>query len=184
MNALGRGSRILILIGLAAALGLAACGGSDDSDDTASGPPAGGDTVALSSISGAGEVLVDSAGNALYSPDEEANGKIRCTGSCESEWIPLTVSGSSQPTSSADVDGKLDTVKRPDGSEQVTLDGAPLYTFADDGGPGNVTGDGFSDEFDGQSFTWHVVRAGGSGASATPETSTTTTQPEGGYSGY
>jgi predicted lipoprotein with Yx(FWY)xxD motif len=182
MNAFGRGSRILTLIGLAAALGLAACGGSDDSDTTASGSPADDSTVALSSISGAGEVLVDSVGNALYSPDEEANGEIRCTASCAAEWIPLAVSGSSQPTSSGDVDGQLDTVKRPDGTEQVTLDGAPLYTFADDGGPGNVTGDGFVDRFDGTTFTWHVVRAGGSGTAA-PE-STTTTSPAGGYSGY
>jgi predicted lipoprotein with Yx(FWY)xxD motif len=182
MNAFGRGSRILTLIGLVAALGLVACGGSDDSTDpatTSDTGTSGSDTVALASISGAGEVLVDSAGNALYTPDEEANGKIKCTGACESEWIPLTVSGSSQPTASDEVDGEVGTVKRPDGGEQVTLDGAPLYTFADDGGPGQVTGDGFSDEFDGQRFTWHVVRPAGASAPA-PET--TTTESGGAYS--
>ncbi len=183
MNAFGRGSRILTLIGLAAALGLAACGSSEDETSSASAGAASGDTVAVSNIDGAGEVLVDAGGNALYTPDEEASGKISCTGGCESEWMPLTVSGSSQPTASTDVSGKLGTVERPDGSEQVTLDRAPLYTFVEDGGPGTVTGDGFSDEFDGQQFTWHVVRAGGSGA-ATPETTTTTTESAGGYSGY
>jgi len=175
-----RGPLILTLIGLAAALGLAACGGSNDSNATAASPPASQDTVAASNVSGAGSVLVDSQGNALYTPDQEANGKILCTGSCESIWMPLTVSGSAQPTASADVTGKVGTVKRPDGTEQVTMNGAPLYTFAEDGGPGNVTGDGFSDQFDGHSFTWHVVNAGGTASSS----STTTTSSGGGYGGY
>jgi predicted lipoprotein with Yx(FWY)xxD motif len=181
MNAFGRGSRILTLIGLVAALVLVACGGSDDTTDSPSAEAATGtnETVAMSEIAGAGEVLVDGDGNALYTPDEESNGNIICTGACESEWIPLTVSGSSKPTAAADVSGQLATVKRPDGSEQVTLDGAPLYTFVDDGGPGQVTGDGFSDEFGGKQFTWHVVRPAGASAPA-PET--TTTEPSGGYS--
>lgn len=42
----------------------------------------------------------------------------------------------------------------------------PLYTFSEDS-PGNATGDGFSDEFGGHHFTWNVVRAAGSTASAT-----------------
>ena len=183
MNTIGRGPRILILIGIAAALGLAACGGSDDTTSSSSAATATGDTLAVSDVSGAGEVLVDGSGNALYTPDQEANGKILCTGSCESEWMPVTASGSSQPTASADVTGKVGTVKRPDGGEQVTLDGAPLYTFAEDGGPGQVSGDGLTDEFDGQQFTWRVVRPAGASA-PTPETSTTTTDSGGGYPSY
>jgi predicted lipoprotein with Yx(FWY)xxD motif len=49
--------------------------------------------------------------------------------------------------------------ERPDGTRQVTLDGRRLYTFVQDE-PGEVTGDGFSDAFDGQQFTWHVVSVG------------------------
>jgi predicted lipoprotein with Yx(FWY)xxD motif len=143
----------------------------------------GGETVAVSDMGGAGTVLVDSRGNALYSPEQEANGKILCTGSCESEWMPLTASGSSKPTGSADVTGKVGTIKRPDGTEQVTVDGAPLYTFAEDGGPGQVTGDGFADQFDGNNFTWHVVRADGS-TSDSSQAGSTTTGSGGGYGGY
>jgi predicted lipoprotein with Yx(FWY)xxD motif len=183
MNTFARGPKILTLIGLAAALGLAACGGSNDSNATAASPPMGGETVGVSDISGAGTVLVDSQGNALYTPEQEASGKILCTGSCLSEWMPLTASGSSKPTGSADVTAKLGTVKRPDGTEQVTVDGGPLYTFAEDGGPGNVTGDGFVDQFDGNSFTWHVVRADGS-TSGSSQAGSTTTGSSGGYGGY
>jgi predicted lipoprotein with Yx(FWY)xxD motif len=183
MNAFARRSAILTSLAIAAAFGLAACGSSDDSTGSTTATAAGGgETVAVSSISGAGEVLVDGTGNALYTPDQEAGGKISCTASCESEWMPLTVSGSSQPTASSDVSGKLGTVKRPDGGEQVTFDGAPLYTFVEDGGPGKVTGDGFADQFDGKQFTWHVVRPAGSNAAAPP--TTTTTDSGGGYSAY
>jgi predicted lipoprotein with Yx(FWY)xxD motif len=177
----GRGPKVLTLIsiGLIAALGLAACGGSNDSNATAASPSSSSsDTVAVSDINGQ-SVLVDSTGNALYTPEQEANGKIMCTGSCLSEWMPLTASG--KPTASADVTGELGTVKRPDGSEQVTLDGAPLYTFVEDGGPGNVTGDGFVDQFDGQSFTWHVETASGPSTGGGASQSSTTSS-SGGYS--
>ena len=164
MNIFSIRSGLLAVVAIAATTGLAACGGSDDdgSSATAATSSSSGDTVAMQTIGDAGSVLVDSQGNALYTPEQEANGKILCTGECESEWMPLTVKGNSKPTAASNVSGQVGTVKRPDGSEQVTLDGAPLYTFAEDGGPGQVTGDGESDSFGGQSFTWHVI--GGEGA--------------------
>ena len=158
----------------AGALGLAACG-SDGGSDMASGSAT--DTVSVQSIGDAGDVLVDSDGAALYSPDQEANGKILCTGSCETIWKPLTA-GSGQPTVSSDVGGNVGTVKRPDGSEQVTFDGAPLYTFTQEG-PGEVTGDGVADSFDGHKFTWHVMTPSGA---ASGGSSTTADQSGGGYS--
>ena len=42
----------------------------------------------------------------------------------------------------------------------MTTNGRPLYTFAEDS-PGKSTGDGFTDDFDGVHFEWHVVLAGG-----------------------
>jgi Secreted repeat of unknown function len=63
----------------------------------------------------------------------------------------------------------LGVVKRPDnGSEQVTFNGRPLYSFTQDGS-GEVTGDGFSDAFDGHQFTWNVVSVGAAGSQ--PDTS-------------
>jgi hypothetical protein len=73
------------------------------------------------------------------------------------------------------------TVDRPDGSQQVTLDGAPLYTFTQEG-PGEVTGDGASDSFGGEDFTWHAVTPSGSASTAPPSTTTSSGSSPGGYS--
>ena len=118
-------------------------------------------TVAVERIAGAGRVLVDSAGKALYAADEEANRDVLCTDACLAFWIPLTIDAGG-PTASS-VPGTLGVTERPDGSRQVTHDGKRLYSFVEDE-PGQVTGDGFSDAFDGQRFTWHVVRVDGAAA--------------------
>jgi predicted lipoprotein with Yx(FWY)xxD motif len=148
---------------IAAAVALAACGGGGGGSATASSGT-GGNTVSTMSVSGTGTVLVDSSGQALYaSVQESAAGKVLCTGACNSFWQPLAASG--KVTSSGSIGGKLATVKRPDGSTQVTYNGAPLYTFTQDQA-GQVTGDGFQDAFGGQQFTWHVVTVGNSGSTS------------------
>ena len=155
--------KLLMLAPIVAAVALAACGGgSGNGSATAAAPAANGQTVAVQNLGDPGRVLVDSSGQALYASDQEANGMVLCTGACESIWMPLTVKGGA-PTGS--VPGKLGMVKRPDGSQQVTYNGRPLYSFTQEG-PGEVTGDGLSDAFGGQQFTWHVVSVGGGGSSS------------------
>jgi predicted lipoprotein with Yx(FWY)xxD motif len=149
---------------IAAAISLAACGGGGGSGATAAGgmPGGGQQTVSAKQIGGAGTVLVDSTGQALYASNvENASGKVMCTGPCNSFWEPLTVKGNVQQGSTAG--GKLAVIKRPDGSHQLTFNGKLLYSFTEDG-PDQVTGDGFHDAFDGQQFTWHVVTVGGGGS--------------------
>ena len=140
----------------ATALALGACGGDDEQPAAAGGEAA---TVALDEVDGVGAVLVDDDGAALYFSDQESDGKVRCTADCLDFWIPLEAPAG-EPTAGAGVGGKLGTVKRPDGTMQVTHDGKPLYRFAEDGKPGKVTGDGLSDEFGGEAFTWHAVTTG------------------------
>jgi predicted lipoprotein with Yx(FWY)xxD motif len=161
----------LIAIALAAAA-LTACGsgsGSSQSQKSSAAPASSKTTtVSLASVSGVGKVLVDSKGFALYSPKQDASGMIRCTGSCTAIWVPLTVKGS--PTGASSLAGKLGTVMRPDGTKQVTFDGKPLYTFAEDSSPKKVTGNGIADQFGSQHFNWKVaavgkVSSGGSGGS-------------------
>jgi Secreted repeat of unknown function len=76
---------------------------------------------------------------------------------CTSFWIPLTI-GAGAPSGNA-LPGKLGVVERGDGARQVTFEAKRLYTFVDDE-PGEATGHGFSDAFDGQQFTWHVISVG------------------------
>jgi predicted lipoprotein with Yx(FWY)xxD motif len=150
---------IVVVAAVVAVLALAACGGGGSDSNSSAMSSDGTTTVSVEKIGDSGRVLVDSAGKALYAPDQEANGRVICTDACTSFWMPLTI-GSGAPTGDG-VAGKLGVAERPDGTRQVTFDGKRLYTFAQDK-PGEVTGDGFSDAFDGQQFTWHVVTADGS----------------------
>ena len=146
--------RLFTAAALAATLLIAACGSSNTTD---AGAPARGNAVDVRHIAGVGDVLVDASGHPLYTPDQEANGKIRCVDECLSFWLPLEAG--SNPTA-ADGAGKLALITRPDQTMQVTVDGKPAYSFSEDS-PGEVTGDGFKDSFGGQKFTWHVLLAGG-----------------------
>jgi predicted lipoprotein with Yx(FWY)xxD motif len=135
------------------AVALSGCGSSSNHAKSAGSPA---DTVSLASVSGVGKVLVDSKGFALYSPVQEKNGTIRCTGGCTAIWLPLIAKGT--PTGAAGL--KLGTVMRPDGKTQVTFNGTPLYRFAEDSSPKTVNGNGAKDSFGGKSFTWHVASPG------------------------
>jgi predicted lipoprotein with Yx(FWY)xxD motif len=173
-----------------AAIGLAACGGSDNSNSSsdaasAGGMPTGGgtQTVATKSISGVGDVLVDSTDKVLYTNDMDTGSNIACTEQCLTEWVPLAAPSGGQPSSDdSAVQAKLGTVKRPDGSSQVTLGGMPLYTFVEDS-PGQATGNGFADSFGGTNFVWTAATASGKAAPSSTTTTGTSTGSSGGGGG-
>ena len=141
----------LTSLALVLAIALAACGGSsnDNAATASSGTPS--TTVGLDN-----GLLVDSTGAALYTSEQEKSGTVMCTGGCTQIWLPLKAPAKGQPTAGDGVSGKVGTVKRPDGTTQVTLDGRPLYRFAEDTEKGKATGDNVSDSFGGQKFTWHA----------------------------
>jgi predicted lipoprotein with Yx(FWY)xxD motif len=143
-------------IGLGIVLTVAACGTSTPSAQS----PTTSVTVSARSVEGQ-QVLVDQAGAALYVNDQDG-AQPRCVSSdCNAIWAPLTVPGGSRPTAGSGIQGTIATVRRPDGSSQVTLSGKPLYTFSFDHGAGRVTGNGQQDSFAGTNFTWHSVLASG-----------------------
>ena len=167
------------------AIGLAACGGSSNSSDSASAaantPVGGTDTVATKSISGVGTVLVDSKGDALYTNNQDSGMNVACTGSCTAIWVPVMAPSSGQPTSSDQaVQAKLGSVKSKGGS-QVTFGGMPLYSFVQDS-PGQATGNGVTDNFGGTSFTWTAASTGAVSSSSS-STSTSSGSSSGGSSG-
>ena len=165
--------RRLLIFGVIGAAAIAAGIAIAATDGSGGGAQSVGGTVSVKQISGAGKVLVDSKGRALYRSDQERNGMVRCDGACLSFWQPLIVSGTPKGSS---LPGKLAVVKRPDGRRQVTYNGKLLYSFKLDK-PGKVTGDGFKDAFGDRKFTWHVARPTASTSSSTPTTTPTTTYP-------
>lgn len=91
-----------------------------------------------------GTVLADAKGMTLYTFDKDEPGKSNCTGECAEYWPPAMATESDKPT------GGLTIIKRPDGNMQWADDGKPLYTFAKDKKPGDVTGDKVKN-------VWHAV---------------------------
>jgi predicted lipoprotein with Yx(FWY)xxD motif len=157
----------LILIA-AASLALAACGssGSSYSSAPATAPAAGASTSAAvvrsapSTAVGA-TVLVDARGMTLYHLTGEQNGRFICTSSaCLQVWHPLSAAGA--PGGSV---ASLSTVRRPDGTMQVTYRGWPLYTFAQDQAAGQAKGQGLKDV-----GTWTAVTVSPAAATQTETT--------------
>ena len=173
----------IALAGLVAACGGAGGGGYGGQPTQAGGgqqqaASSHGPAVTARKLPGVGMVLVNRAGKTVYSPQQEAHGKILCTGSCLGFWFPVTVAAGTQPHATAGLSGTFGTIRRADdGVTQLTYNGRPLYTFRLDQSPGDLRGNNFSDQFGGTSFTWQVVAANGSVASASPSS-----KPSGGYS--
>jgi predicted lipoprotein with Yx(FWY)xxD motif len=139
----------------------------------------GESTISQRTIQGVGQVLVSQMGMTLYSPDQEADGRILCTASCTRFWQPLLLSkGAKSPTKGEGVPGKLAVVDRPDGAKQVAFDGKPLYLFVEDGSPGDTKGNDFHDDFGGHRFSWQVVTVG-----KAPSANGSGSQNHGGYGG-
>jgi predicted lipoprotein with Yx(FWY)xxD motif len=70
-------------------------------------------------------------------------------------------------------------VKRPDGSQQLTYKGMPLYTFAQDTAAGQANGQGIKDV-----GTWNAVTTGAANASSQPASSAPAAPSSGGGYGY
>jgi predicted lipoprotein with Yx(FWY)xxD motif len=120
--------------------------------------------VQLGTTSKFGTILVNGQGMTLYTLSSEAGGAIKCSGGCLGVWPPLLVpAGGTAPTSVTGATGTFATLTRPEGT-QVTYNGFPLYTFANDKVPGDTNGDGIV-AFGG---TWHVVQISSVPLSATP----------------
>jgi predicted lipoprotein with Yx(FWY)xxD motif len=119
------------------------------------------------------KVLVDSKGRTLYVLTPETSHHLLCTSSeCLRFWPPLTVSSSKTELKAASgVHGKLGILRRSNGMLQVTLNGLPLYRFAEDHASGEVNGQNFK----GFGRTWHVLSDSGSPSSVAPSSSSAST---------
>ncbi len=85
-------------------------------------------------------ILTNAQGMTLYYRTSDTPTSV-CSGGCASAWPPLLASGSSTPTSSVSLPGKLSVETNANGS-QVTYNGHPLYTFSGDSAAGQTKGEG------------------------------------------
>jgi predicted lipoprotein with Yx(FWY)xxD motif len=159
-----------LAVGLATVL-LAACGGGGDGDNgNATAADAGTGIVSVQNVDGT-DVLVDAEGKTLYSAEVEQDGSILCTDACTSFWDPVGASMSEADSAARDLGLDLGVISRPDGGEQLTFEGLPLYSFTEEG-PGQLDGDGFVDDFQGTHFEWAAAAPGpGSGSSGSDASS-------------
>ena len=74
-------------------------------------------------------VIPGGAAVSVYAFSGDTQWWSRCYGACAQDFIPLTTVGT--PTTAAGVNpGAVGTIRRFDGSEQVTYDGHPLYIYS------------------------------------------------------
>jgi predicted lipoprotein with Yx(FWY)xxD motif len=147
----------LCLIGVIATA-IAGCGGSGDSTSASGGSGSGSQqvsnaedippiaTVSAVKVGNLGKVLVDSEGRTLYVFHKDKRSlysakSSACYGACAETWPPLLTGGETEAEKGASPT-KLSTLKRKDGSLQVTYYGHPLYTYVEDKKPGEGNGNG------------------------------------------
>jgi predicted lipoprotein with Yx(FWY)xxD motif len=164
----------LVALGAAAIIALAACGGSSDSSSskkstttkksTATTGTKGAATTAVvkTATTPLGTIVVTSDGKTVYTLTNGGQ-QVACSDACLQVWPAVTLPAG---TTKATGTGVKNVGTGPGGT--VTINGAPVYTFAGDAKAGDTAGEGIN-SFGG---TWNVVKVGG-GASGGGSTSTT-----------
>jgi predicted lipoprotein with Yx(FWY)xxD motif len=121
---------------------------------------AGGGTATTSATAvlkieriGGVNVLTNAKGFTLYSFAPDSATISRCYGSCAAYWPPVT----GTPVAGSGITGRLGTLRRSDGSLQVTYDGHPLYTYVGDSAPGQDSGNNLRIN----GGLWQIVPAAG-----------------------
>ena len=127
-----------------------------------------------------GKVLATKSGMTLYLFKIDKKGSSACYGQCATYWPPLLTKA--KPSAGTGIKANLlGTIKRKDGTKQVTYAGHPLYLFKLDKKAGQVNGEGqnfFGGKWYGVNSAGKAVThaASGGGTTSTP---TTTTGPYG-----
>ncbi len=107
-------------------------------------PTTGGEaTVRFEENDDFGAILVDAQGRSLYVFTPDVKGESVCVDGCSERW-PVFYTEDLIVGEGLDTDD-FGTIDRPDGSQQTTYKGWPLYLFQNDAEPGDVEGDGVGD---------------------------------------
>ena len=100
-------------------------------------------TIVAPAATGLGTILVNGAGRTVYDFANDTAGMSTCTGACSQTWSP--VAAPDVPvTSLPGVPASVGSTQRSDGTQQLTVGGHPIYTFAGDTAPGQTNGQGIT----------------------------------------
>lgn len=131
-------------------LALSSCAyDSGDEDDPSSDGPSETTTTSMPAPAGEpvlglgatrlGDIVVDDSKMSVYVYDQdEVGGPSRCEGSCLNSWEPVTTDSQSPQVDG--IDAAIATIPAGDGAFQITVNGRPVYRYADDERPGDVLG--------------------------------------------
>jgi predicted lipoprotein with Yx(FWY)xxD motif len=111
-------------------------------------------TPGLATVATSLGTVVTMDGYTLYrfSKDTTNPSRSTCNAQCAKTWPPVL--GDGQPTLTGVPADKVGTIGRPDGTQQLTLDGWPLYRYAKDTKPGQTAGEGVGG-------TWRAIGVNG-----------------------
>jgi predicted lipoprotein with Yx(FWY)xxD motif len=131
---------------------LTACGGGSDSSAAGSTAaessaatgvkrtpavtPAATGTTIVARSSRFGPMLFDSRRQAIYIFQRDSRNRTACYGPCARAWPPVLTRGAPRAGGGARA-SLLGTIRRRDGTRQVTYAGKPLYHYVNEG-PGQV----------------------------------------------
>lgn len=107
--------------------------------------------------------VVTSDGFTLYRFDQDTAKPptSTCKGRCASTWPPVLSADGTPPRITGVDESLVGTVKRADGTTQVTLKGWPLYRYSGDKAAMETAGEGVGG-------SWHAIGVNGKPVSATP----------------
>jgi len=120
----------------------ATTGGTTGTSGTGGTAPQGPAIVTVKRNATYGNILAGGGKKLTLYMFASDHGKVStCYGACATVWPPLTTTGSPKAQGGAEA-SKLGTIKRTDGTTQVTYAGHPLYYYTPDTTEEDATGQG------------------------------------------
>jgi predicted lipoprotein with Yx(FWY)xxD motif len=151
------------LAALAVTLAAAGCGGAPAAPASSA---AGTLTIAAKALPRVGTVLVNAAGDALYTfvPDDQR--QVTCVSLCAGTWPPVRLRpGAALAAGPGIRQALLGSDADPAGGRVVTYHGWPLYTYTADVYAGQTTGQGI----DLNGGYWYLIRPSGQVVKTQPQ---------------
>jgi predicted lipoprotein with Yx(FWY)xxD motif len=127
-----------------------------------------GITIGSTADATLGAYLTGQNGMTLYFFTKDTADTSNCSGTCATNWPPLTVPAGAAITGPSGATMAFATITRADGTMQVTYNHMPLYYFAGDSKAGDTTGQGKSGIWFVAPLSGVLAPAAASPAAATP----------------